>query len=222
MTDWVRFSDVKAHVSFYDVFAFYELLDAAEEGKNHELSIRCPFHDGAKRLLKAHTEKGVFKCFTPECDKQGNVIDFTAAMEGLSFRSAALFLQGIFMKPEEASDTEATTDVAEAVNEPRKMSSRGKPPDEVFEVVDIEVIEDPQTAAHRTPENPPQATTGNGKGKGYMREAEATLRDLLQEGDDDQTVKWVKAELYASYKRGQVNQAEGPRPRKKATNRGGK
>ncbi len=99
MTEWVSFSEVKARVSFHDVFAFYELLDAAEEGKNHELSIRCPFHDGAKRLLKAHTEKGVFKCFAPECDKKGNVIDFAAAMEGLSFRTAALFLQEQFMKP---------------------------------------------------------------------------------------------------------------------------
>ncbi len=114
MTEWVRFSEVKAQVSFQEVFADYQLLDGAEGGKNNELAICCPFHDGKNRSLKANTEKGVFKCFAPECDKQGNVIDFVAAMEGLPFRSAALFLQEQFMKPtdkafEEAGDTEATT-----------------------------------------------------------------------------------------------------------------
>ena len=90
MTNWVRFSEVKAHVSFRDVFSYYELLDGAEGEKNNELAICCPFHDSKNRLLKANTEKGVFKCFAPECDKKGNVIDFTAAMEGLPFRNAAL------------------------------------------------------------------------------------------------------------------------------------
>ncbi len=44
-----------------------------------------------------------------------------------------------------------------------------------------------------------------------MREVEAALRGLLHEGDDEATIKWVKSELYASYKRGQAS------PREKVT-----
>ncbi len=239
MAAWVSYSEVKAQVSFQDVFALYELLDGAEEGKNNEIAISCPFHDGRSRTLKANDTKHGFKCFAPDCDKAGNVIDFAAAMEGLSFRDAALFLQSTFMKPpdkpheiassassisrgkartdedpgrprasEKAGDTKAASDVAEAVNEPRKTSARGKPPDEVIEVVEIEVVE---KTPLETPEKPPQETTGKEKGKGYMREVEAKLRELLHEGDDGETVKWVKAELYASYKRGQAS------PREKVT-----
>ena len=230
MAEWVNFSEVKAQVTFQQVFEHYALLDGALSDDKGEIAICCPFHDSRSRTLKANDTKHGFKCFSPECDKQGNVITFAEAMEGLSFREAALFLQSTFMKPpdkarteedpgrprasEKAGDTKAASDVADAVNEPREIASsasaisRGKPPDEVVEVVEIEVVE---KTPLETPEKPPQETTGKEKGKGYMREVEAKLRELLHEGDDGETVKWVKAELYASYKRGQAS------PREKVT-----
>ncbi len=195
MAIWVSYSEVKAQVTFQQVFEHYALLDGALPDDKGEIAICCPFHEGRSRTLKANDTKHGFKCFSPECDKQGNVITFAEAMEGLSFRDAALFLQSTFMKPtgqppEETSNTKAASDVAEAVNEPRKT-----PPDEVAEVVNSEVAE---KTPLETPEKPPQATTDKAKGKGYMREVEATLRDLLHEGDDEATIKWVKSELYAS------------------------
>ncbi len=221
MPDWVDYREVKARVTFRQVFEHYALLDGVLPDDKGEIAICCPFHEGRSRTLKANDTKHGFKCFAPECDKQGNVITFAEAMEGLSFRDAALFLQSTFMKstgkaspdedpgrprpPEETSNTKAASDVAEAVNEPRKT-----PPDPAFsgKVVNSEVAE---KTPLETPEKPPQATTGTEKGKGYMREVEAKLRELLHEGDDEATIKWVKSELYASYKRGQAS------PREKVT-----
>ncbi len=226
MAVWVSYSEVKAQVTFQQVFEHYALLDGALPDDKGEIAICCPFHEGRSRTLKANDTKHGFKCFSPECDKQGNVITFAEAMEGLSFRDAALFLQSTFMKPtgkaspdedpgrprasKKAGDTKVASDVAEAVNEPRKTSARGKPPDPASsgKVAESEVSE--QTPLE-TPEKPPQGTSGKEKGKGYMREVEAKLRELLHEGDDEATIKWVKSELYASYKRGQAS------PREKVT-----
>ncbi len=199
MAAWVSYSEVKAQVTFRQVFTHYALLDGAVEDNKGEIAICCPFHDGRSRTLKANDTKHGFKCFAPDCDKAGNVIDFAAAMEGLSFRDAALFLQSTFMKP-----TGKPREIASSAS----SISRGKPPAEVVEVVESEVVEETPL---ETPEEPPQETTGKEKGKGYMREVEAKLRELLHEGDDGETVKWVKAELYASYKRGQAS------PREKVT-----
>ena len=84
MAEWVEYREVKARVTFRQVFAHYALLDGAvEEGKGDKrvIAICCPFCGGRSRTLKANDTKHGFKCFAPECDKHGNVIDFTAAME---------------------------------------------------------------------------------------------------------------------------------------------
>ena len=108
--------------------------------------------------------------------KKGNVIDLVAAMEGFSFRSAALLLQGLFMTPQDADQTDT-------VHEANSQASAPAPTEEVADV------EDPDAAPAR-------------KGKGYMAEVETTLRELLAAADKAALIKWVKEELLASYRRG--------------------
>jgi len=85
------------------VFEHYALLDGAEIQKSGELAIRCPFHDGTSRTLKANDTKRGFQCFAPDCGKKGNVIDFVAFMEEESFRGAALLLHEWFPQTSDAA-----------------------------------------------------------------------------------------------------------------------
>jgi hypothetical protein len=144
------------------------LLDDAETLKSGEIAIRCPFHDGASRTLKANDAKRGFQCFASECGKKGNVIDFVSFMEERPFRQAALLLDEWFMN--------AATPPSDPPREP-------EPPETV--------AEDPAA-----PPAPPA------KGRGYMREVEATLRELIAADDPAALIKWVKEELLASYRRG--------------------
>ncbi len=177
MAEWVDFREVKARVTFRQVFDHYALLDGAEEDDKGEIAIHCPFHDGRSRTLKANDTKHGFNCFSPDCDKKGNVIDLVAAMEGFSFRSAALLLQGLFMKP-------LDTGAAEVVHEAARSSDASA-----------------ATEDSLAPENP-DTTPPAHSGKGYMTEVEATLRELLKDGTETALIKWVKEELLASYRRG--------------------
>ena len=230
MENWVVYDEVKAKVSFLDAFELYGLHDAAQK-EGGDIVIVCPFHDGSKPLFKANPRKGVALCVAPKCGWKGNVIHFTAAMEELSYRNAALFLQGMFMKPKEQapqsgkatsgqapSGTQDTT--AQTVNEPEEKQQEEV--DELPVEDEVHAREAPEAAANTTPRDSTPSTSSpqapSQKGRGYMREVEETLRDLLREGNDGETIKWVKAELYASYRRGKASPGEGPsRPREKAT-----
>jgi hypothetical protein len=163
MSRWVDFRDIKTQVTFSMVLRHYELLDDAETSRQGEIAIRCPFHDTTTRTLKANDTKRGFHCFATECGKKGNVIDFTAFMEELSFRNAALFLHELFLKPAD-----------------------GTPP----------------SPAPRGPEEAATAPPPPAKGRGYMREVESKLRELLGAEDQEGLITWVKDELLASYRRG--------------------
>jgi hypothetical protein len=183
MANWVSYRDIKDQVTFTMVFEHYALLDDAEHPKPDELAIRCPFHDSGARTLKANDAKHGFQCFAPDCGKKGNVIDFVAFMEEQSFRQAALLLHDWFMKP--------------ALGRPPKARGR-KPADYV-----AETPEAPRSPAAETAVEaqalPPAAAA---KGRGYMREVEARLHELIAADDTEALIKWVKEELLASYRRG--------------------
>jgi hypothetical protein len=51
-------------------------------------------------------------------------------------------------------------------------------------------------------EDPAAPPAPPAKGRGYLREVEATLRELVAADDQEALIKWVKEELLASYHRG--------------------
>jgi hypothetical protein len=169
MATWVNYREVKDRVTFTMVFEHYELLDDTETLKSGEMAIRCPFHDGAARTLKANDTKRGFQCFAAECGKKGNVIDFVSLMEDKPFRQAALLLQTWFMNA-------APPAAAPEIQAPPQAASEAE-----------SVAPCPAPAA---------------SGRGYMREVDARLRDLLAADDPQALIKWVKEELLASYRRG--------------------
>lgn len=97
---WVDFKAVKAAVSMEMVLARYGLLTKLTR-KGDRLVGLCPIHhkgaDAAQSNRQQFTVsvapgKPAFKCFAGSCGKKGNQIDLVAALEGISFRDAALKL----------------------------------------------------------------------------------------------------------------------------------
>ena len=59
----------------------------------------CPLHDDPHerhRSFSVHLGKGVFRCFHPECQAQGNVLDLWSRRTGLPLRDAAIDLANRF------------------------------------------------------------------------------------------------------------------------------
>ena len=55
----------------------------------------CPLHDDPHerhRSFSVHLGKGVFRCFHPQCQAQGNVLDLWSHRTGLPLRDAAIDL----------------------------------------------------------------------------------------------------------------------------------
>jgi hypothetical protein len=173
MAKWVNYREVKDRVTFTMVFEHYELFGDVESLKSGEMAIRCPFHNGAARTLKANDTKRGFQCFAAECGKKGNVIDFVSLMEDKPFRQAALLLQAWFM---DATSEAAPTEIQQPPHTENETENAAAPPA-------------PAPSA-----------------RGYMREVETKIRELISADDPGVLIKWVKDELLASYRRGMEKQ----------------
>jgi transposase len=95
--NWVDFAHVKKQLTIELVFAHLGLATRLR-GSGPQRRCACPLHrgDGRGRTLSVHLEKNVFKCFDAKCGKEGDVIDFWAALQQQSPRDAALDLVRTF------------------------------------------------------------------------------------------------------------------------------
>lgn len=140
---WVDFRLLKEQVTLEMALDHYQINWLRNKGS--ELVGRCPIHQGeGERAFRVNLEKGAFNCFS--CHKHGNVIDFVAAMEGISIREAALKLAGWFgvetgykagetpeakprkkARPDAKQDKPVKTAPPAVVNPPLKFSLRVDP-----------------------------------------------------------------------------------------------
>jgi DNA primase len=81
MASYVDFDRIKAHVTFQQIFAHYDIEVVRERGR--ELTIHCPFHNDTRPSLKANMERGVFNCFGG-CGAKGDLIAFVQRKEGIA------------------------------------------------------------------------------------------------------------------------------------------
>jgi len=92
MREWVDFADIKRRVPLAAVLGSYGVNWLRRSGVDQYRG-RCPIHRGqGKEAFHANFKREIFHCFA--CGAGGNVLDFVAAMEGVSIREAALRLQG--------------------------------------------------------------------------------------------------------------------------------
>jgi DNA primase len=71
----------------------------------------CPLHDPPShphRSFSVHPRKGVFRCFHPECQAQGNTLDLWAAYHRLPVGQAAESLANIFASHLTSAEKSAT------------------------------------------------------------------------------------------------------------------
>ena len=93
---WIDFEHVKAQLPLARVLGHLRLLDSLR-GNSAQRKGRCPLHghDAAckpGRTFSVNLDKNVFQCFQPSCARNGDVIDFWAALHGLPLRQAAIDL----------------------------------------------------------------------------------------------------------------------------------
>jgi transposase len=98
---WVDFEHVKAQLPLARVLEHRQLLDSLR-GSGAQRKGPCPLHGqnaaGRKpgRTFSVNLDNNVFQCFQPSCAKKGDVIDFWAALHGMSLRQAAVNLVQTF------------------------------------------------------------------------------------------------------------------------------
>ena len=88
---WVDYAKVKDGVSIERVLEHigHPFTTRADTG----LEATCPIHHGHNpRQFKVTPSGRGFHCFGKDCQKNGNVIDLAAFLEGLPFREAAIKL----------------------------------------------------------------------------------------------------------------------------------
>jgi DNA primase len=96
--NWINFKELRAKLSFVEVFDLYGIKDLTTKGKQLVGFCPIPSHIGNQKTpsFSAHPEKGIFQCFG--CGAKGNILDFTVLMEGgnpergVDVRKAALKL----------------------------------------------------------------------------------------------------------------------------------
>jgi DNA primase len=92
-TEWVDFKEIKKTVSMVEILKHYGLIDGLKR-KGNELVGYCPVHDKDhynKDSFRVNVVKNIWHCFACSCG--GNVLDFTAIMEGTTIREAGLRLK---------------------------------------------------------------------------------------------------------------------------------
>jgi hypothetical protein len=78
----VLMEDVLKHLGYFDPL----------RGSGPQRRGPCPLHDAPSdrhRSFSVHLRKGVFRCFHPQCQAQGNTLDLWAAYHRLSLHQAA-------------------------------------------------------------------------------------------------------------------------------------
>jgi putative transposase len=92
----VDFADLRKRVTMEQVLQRLGWLERLRGGTQRRGP--CPVHDrdgGPERgrAFSVNLPRGVFRCFHPQCQAQGNTLDLWAAVHGLPLREAALHLQ---------------------------------------------------------------------------------------------------------------------------------
>ena len=99
MGQWIDFKKLRAQLDNAQVLADYGVV-LVGEGAQRRAKCPLPQHDkddGRQKPFSIKLSHGIWRCFS--CGQQGNMIDFTALMEGLDpeaaadIRKAALMLQ---------------------------------------------------------------------------------------------------------------------------------
>ncbi len=101
---------VRRQVSMEQVLRHLGYLDALR-GSGPQRRGPCPLHDAPSerhRSFSVHMSKGVFRCFHPTCQAQGNTLDLWAAYHRLPIGQAAQSLAATFAPHLTPADKSAT------------------------------------------------------------------------------------------------------------------
>jgi len=108
-TEAVDYAYLREQITIEQVLSHLGYLDRLRGGEQRRGP--CPLHDSAdkgKRDFSVNLRRSVFRCFHQECAKEGNVLDFWAAVHNMPLHEAAMHLAKTFhlqIKPEQRRGT---------------------------------------------------------------------------------------------------------------------
>lgn len=105
---FIDFAHLKKQLPIARVFEHLGLASRLRGGVSQK-RCACPIHraGGRGKTFSVNLETNVFQCFDASCQKQGDVIDFWAALQQMNLRQAALDLVRIFnLEPSATKRTE--------------------------------------------------------------------------------------------------------------------
>lgn len=132
-TEWVDFKAIKSQVTIEQVLHRYGFLPKlTRSGNGDRLSGACPIHGGSNVThFRVSVSKNCWNCFG-QCQCGGNVIDFVAKKENVSFRDAALLIKRWFTDEVETPAARLVAAETQTVALPER--TRYSPPPTVDEV----------------------------------------------------------------------------------------
>jgi DNA primase len=88
-SSFIDFKAVKAVITMEQVLEHYGIFNQFKRN-GKQLTSSCPIHKGGSPTqFSVNTDKNVWKCFSPDCKRGGNTLDFIAQMERVSIHAAA-------------------------------------------------------------------------------------------------------------------------------------
>jgi len=94
----IDYAHLRSQITFREVLSHLRLLTSLK-GSSIQMRGPCPLH-GARsqhsRTLSVNLEKNIFRCFAPDCQAHGNVLDFWAQWRKLPLHEAAHDLARVF------------------------------------------------------------------------------------------------------------------------------
>jgi hypothetical protein len=94
----IDYAHLRGQITFREVLSHLGVLDSLR-GSSTQMRGPCPLHGSRSphsRSLSINLERNIFRCFAPECEAHGNVLDFWAAWHKLPLHEAALELAQVF------------------------------------------------------------------------------------------------------------------------------
>ncbi len=87
---YIDFAAVKAAVGIEKILDHYGLLGGLKPCGQDALRGTCPIHRGTNpKEFSVNVAKNCWHCFSPDCGRGGNVLDFVAALEDTDVHAAA-------------------------------------------------------------------------------------------------------------------------------------
>lgn len=125
MNAWINFKELRANLDFEQVLRHYK-VEIKRKGNQHHGFCPLPNHNGKRNSpsFSANLDRGIFQCFG--CGAKGNVIEFSAHMEGVPLSDGTQFRELAIRLQERFCPEVGNSPTAQGKPEPKRVKKEPK------------------------------------------------------------------------------------------------